>query len=83
VDEVDDRIVVQLEPAAVPTFGVGGRSLEQPAQVLVGQRGQPDELAAAQQRRVQLEERVLGRRPDEGDPAGLDARGGARPAAPC
>ena len=53
------------------------------AQLLARERLELVHLHPREQRRVELEVRVLGRRADQRHEALLDARAAARPAAPC
>ena len=68
LDEQVDGVGVGRRAQRLETAG------DEHAQVVRPQRLEPEQRGAAAQRRVDLEERVLGRRPDEHERAVLDGR---------
>ncbi len=72
--EVVERVGGDRRRVRDPPLAVGERPRQQPADVLDRQRPELVDLRAAEQRRVDLEEGVLGRRPDQGHEALLDGR---------
>jgi len=70
---VVERVLGQRQPPAEPAL-VGHRALDDAAHLLVGQRLEPEDTEARQERRVDLEVRVLGGRADERDRAIFDLR---------
>ena len=67
---VETRALLAPETA----LRVGERAVEDRRHFVVGQPAQDEHLRSREQRRVDLERRVLGRRADEHDVAGFDAR---------
>ena len=76
-DEVLEGVVVGRRALGVEA------PLEQRAGGVLVERVEPEQRRAAEQRRVDLEERVLGGGADERDEARSRRRAAARPAAPC
>ena len=70
--EQGERLVIDRRRVGDASLRVGQRSIEQQPDVVRRERAKLVDLRPREQRRVDLEVRVLGRRPDQGDEALLN-----------